>query len=160
MKSVVPLFTRRALLGAIAAAPLLPSLVLGQAEEEAEAAPQEEGTLMKIRIAFHGQDFTATLHDNASAREFAAMLPLDLTISDFASNEKIAYLPRKLNELARGPFPNAAPGDLCYYVPWGNLAFFYGDYESSRDLVRLGRLDGGIEPLLTRGEFPLRVETI
>lgn len=115
---------------------------------------------MKIRLVFHDQDFTATLHDNVSARDFASMLPLDLTISDFASNEKIAYLPRKLNELARGPFTNAAPGDLCYYVPWGNLAFFYGGYESSRDLVRLGRLDGGIEPLLTRGEFPLRIAPV
>lgn len=115
---------------------------------------------MKIRIAFAEHDFSATLYDNVSARDFASMLPLDLTISDFSNNEKIAYLPRKLNDEAKGPFPNAAPGDLCYYIPWGNLAFFYGSYESTRDLVRLSRLDNGIEPLLTRGEFPLRIERI
>ncbi|WP_405052168.1 cyclophilin-like fold protein [Sinorhizobium sp. 8-89] len=113
---------------------------------------------MKIRIAFADQDFTATLYDNPSARDFTSMLPLDLTISDFSNNEKIAYLPRKLKEEARGPFPDAAPGDLCYYIPWGNLAFFYGNYRSSSDLIRLGHLDGVFEPLLTRGEFPLRIE--
>jgi hypothetical protein len=113
---------------------------------------------MKVRITFGNENVTVTLEDHASAREFASMLPLDLTISDYASNEKIAHLPRKLTELTRGPFPNALPGDLCYYVPWGNLAFFHGSYESSRDLVRLGRLDGDVTPLLTRGEFSLRVD--
>lgn len=113
---------------------------------------------MRIRIAFGNESFTATLEDHASAREFAAMLPLELTITDFAHNEKIAYLPEQLDALARGPVPDAAPGDLCYYVPWGNLAFFHGGYESTRDLVRLGRLDDGTAPLLVRGEFPLRIE--
>ena len=124
----------------------------------AQSERKEPG--MRIAIDFAGQRLTATLEDNPSARELVSMLPLDLTISDFSTNEKIAYLPRKLKALARGPVPDAALGDLCYYVPWGNLAFFYGGYESTRDLVRLGRLDGGIEPLLTRGEFPLRIEPI
>ncbi|KQX15241.1 MFS transporter (plasmid) [Ensifer adhaerens] len=114
---------------------------------------------MKARFIFADHDFTVTLNDNPSARDFASMLPLDLTFSDF-SNEKIAYLPRKLHLEARGSFPNAAAGDLCYYIPWGNLAFFHGDYISTRDLIRLGRIDGAIEPLLTRGEFPLRIERL
>lgn len=115
---------------------------------------------MKIRIAFNGRDFTATLDDTPSARDLASMLPLDLTICDYSTNEKIAYLPRKLTEDGSGPFTNEAPGDLCYYVPWGNLAFFYAGYRYSKGLIRLGRLDGGIEPLLVRGEFPLRVEAL
>jgi hypothetical protein len=120
-----------------------------------------ESMLMKIRPKFHDQDFTATLHDNASSREFASMLPLDLAIADFSNNEKIAYLPRKLTSLMRGPVADAGSGDLCYYVPWDNLAFFYGDYESTRDLVRLGRLDGdNTRPLLTRGAFKLRVKPL
>ena len=115
---------------------------------------------MQIRIAFSGQEFTATLHDNPSARDLASMLPLDLSIDDYASNEKIAYLPRKLTEEGAGPFGNEAPGDLCYYAPWGNLVFFYAGYSWSSGLIRLGRLDGGVEPLLARGEFPLRIEPL
>ncbi len=145
--------TRRALLTGMLAAPLLSRVSFGQ-EEQQGAAP------MRVRITFGDEDFTATLEDHASAQKFAAMLPLDLTISDYSSNEKIAYLPHKLTELVRGPFPNALPGDLCYFVPWGNLALFHGSYESTRDLVRLGRLDAGVTPLLTRGEFPARIEPV
>lgn len=55
---------------------------------------------MKVEFAFSDHVFTATLHDTASARDFASMLPLDLKVTDFSDNEKIAYLPRK-----RGDFP-------------------------------------------------------
>lgn len=149
MNTEAPIVSRRALLGAAVAMPFLNGPAFAQ-----------EVVLMTIRVTFADQLLTIDLYDNASARELAAMLPLDLTISDFGSNEKIAYLPRKLTDLARGPFPNAAPGDLCYYVPWGNLAFFYGGYQSTRDLVRLGRLQGKVEPLLVAGEFPVRIEAL
>lgn len=115
---------------------------------------------MRIRCAFGGQSFTATLLDNPSARDFASMLPLEITIEDYATNEKIAYLPRKLSEAGDGPFANEQPGDLCYYAPWGNLAFFYAGYRYSSGLIRLGRLDDRIEPLLTKGKFPLRIELL
>jgi len=70
---------------------------------------------MKIRIAFNDQTMTATLEDNPSARDFASLLPLnDLSIDNYANNEKIAYLPRKLTEEGSGPFGNERPGDLCY----------------------------------------------
>ncbi|MBN9053681.1 MAG: MFS transporter [Rhizobiales bacterium] len=116
---------------------------------------------MKIRIAFNDTIMAATLEDNPSARDFASMLPLEhLAIDDYASNEKISYLPRKLSEEGSGPFRNERPGDLCYYAPWGNLAFFYAGYRWSRGLIRLGRIDGSFDPLLARGEFPLRIAPI
>lgn len=113
---------------------------------------------MRIRCRFEEEAFTVTLLDNPSARDFATMLPLDLGIDDYSSNEKIAYLPRKLTEEGSGPFSNEAAGDLCYYAPWGNLAFFHGGYRYSSGLIRLGRLDDGPRPLLKRGKFPLRIE--
>lgn len=116
---------------------------------------------MNIRISFNDKNMTATLEDNPSARDFASMLPLDdLVIDNYANNEKISYLPRKLTEEGSGPFGNERPGDLCYYAPWGNLVFFYAGYRWSRGLIRLGRIDGGFDPLLARGKFPLRIERI
>lgn len=56
------------------------------------------------------------------------------------------------------PFDQARRGDIAYYAPWGNLVFYYGSYRYSKGLIRLGRFDDGFEPLLTRGEFPLRIE--
>lgn len=146
--------SRRRLLAASAANLTLPTilrLVLGQAQAQ-------EAATMRLRLIFADQDFTATLEDNAAARELFAMLPVDLTIDDYSTNEKIAYLPRKLSADGSARFDNEAVGDLCYYAPWGNLAMFHGPYRRSRGLVRLGRLDQGAKPLLVRGEFLLRIE--
>lgn len=141
--------SRRLLLVAAAAGLALPAIARAQ-----------EGSVMRIRFVFSDQDFTATLQDNPSARDLISMLPLDLTVEDYSTNEKIAYLPRKLTEEGSGPFGNEAPGDLCYYAPWGNLAMFHASYCWSRGLIRLGRLDQGSAPLLQRGEYPLRVEPL
>jgi hypothetical protein len=138
--------SRRTLLLAGALSPILPHVTHAQ-----------DRNLMKIRFSFSDQDFTATLYDNVSARDFASMLPLDVEVSDYSTNEKIAYLPRKLNPEARGPFPNPAIGDICYYVPWGNLVLYHGDYSSIRDLVRLGRIDGDVRPIRKRGTYPMRI---
>lgn len=127
----------------------------------AKAARVQGSAPLKIRISFDEQTMTATLEDNPSARDFASMLPLhDLTIDNYANNEKISYLPRKLTEEGSDPFGNERPGDLCYYAPWGNLAFFYAGYRWSKGLIRLGRVDGSLDPLLVRGKFPLRIEAI
>jgi hypothetical protein len=125
-----------------------------------DAAPNQDETSMKIRFQFNGVSMTATLYDNPSARDFASLLPLDLTIDNYSTNEKIAYLPRKLTEEGSGPFDSERPGDLAYYAPWENLAFFYGSYRYSGGLIRLGRIDGDIAPLLVRGKFDLRIERL
>ena len=119
----------------------------------------QEATAVQLRMIFNGTPLTGTLYDNPSARDLFAMLPLDLSIDDYSSNEKIAYLPRKLTPDGSGPFSNEQPGDICYYAPWGNLALFYAGYRFSSGLIRLGRF-ASYEPLLTRGAFPLRVEAI
>lgn len=147
--------SRRTLLaGAVSFA--LPSLVRAQTS----TTPGTKGAPMRLKFTFAAQDFTVTLEDNPSARDLVSMLPLDLTIDDYSSNEKIAYLPRKLTEEGGSSFGNEAVGDLCYYAPWGNLAMFHGPYRWSRGLIRLGRLDQGPAPLLVRGKHPLRIEML
>lgn len=148
----------RMALGPIVAGALMTQLAFGQTPPV--AAPNRDATNMKIRIEFSGASMTATLYDNPSARDFASMLPLDLTIDDYSTNEKIAYLPRKLTEEGSGPFDNERPGDLAYFAPWGNLVFFYGSYRYSSGLIRLGRIDGDIASLLMRGKFDLHIELL
>jgi hypothetical protein len=148
---------RRALLCAMFAAVVMQRPA--SAQQRNDPASQKP-TDTKIRISFNNQSMTATLYDNPSARNLASMLPLDLSIDNYANNEKIAYLPRKLTVEGSGPFGNEAPGDLCYYATWGNLALFYAGYEYSDGLIRLGGIDGSFRPLLTRGRFALRVERL
>lgn len=113
---------------------------------------------MRIRCSFADQDFTLALQDSATTRDLVSMLPLDLTIEDFSTNEKIAHLPRRLDEAGLTDCQDEAPGDLCYFTGWGNLAFFHGDYSYHGDLIRLGKIEGGIKPLLKKGKFPLRIK--
>lgn len=146
--------TRRSLVRAALAASAMPLLAKAQ---ERTLNSHQEPTDMRVRFSFAGRTMTATLHDSPSARDFYSMLPLDLIIQDFGGNEKIAHLPRKLTEQGAGPFGNEQPYDLCYYVPWGNLAMFHADYRHP-DLIRLGRFDEGREALHVAGQFPLRIE--
>jgi hypothetical protein len=150
MLAALPSPTRRTLLAGAAASLLLPRTGRSQAT----------GPVMRLRCRFADQDFTFRLIDKPTARDLVSLLPLDLTISDFSTNEKIAYLPRRLDEGGHVPFDDEAPGDLCHFLGWGNLAFFHDSYVYRGDLIRLGRIEGGIEPLLVRGEFPLRVERL
>jgi hypothetical protein len=89
-------------LGGIVASALMTQLAFGQTAQD--PAPSQDETSMKISIEFNGASMTGTLYDNPSARDFTSMLPLDFTIDDYSNNEKIAYLPRKLNEEGSGPF--------------------------------------------------------
>lgn len=138
------------------AAMIVPSVGFGLQATNAEG---QGPSPVRVKFTFANSEMTATLHDSPSARDFASMLPLNLTIEDYSHNEKIVWLPRKLTEEGSGPFDNERPGDLCYFKPWGNLALFYGDYKSD-GLIRLGRFDAGYDPLKIRGEFPVRIERV
>lgn len=148
--------SRRSFIGSALAGAVISSSVAAQ---EDAVANNQEPTDMRVRFTFNSLSMTAVLYDNPSARDFFSMLPLDLTISNFGHNEKIAYLPRKLTEDGSGVFSNERPYDLCYYMPWGNLAMFYADYRHP-GLIRLGRFDEGADGLHVEGEFPLRIEAI
>ncbi|KQV15008.1 MFS transporter [Rhizobium sp. Root1203] len=148
------MITRRNMLAASFFAGLcLPTVSRGQPKSS------ESGN-MKFKITFNGMSLTGTLEDKPAATDLLAMLPLDLKIEDHSTNEKIAYLPRKLKRIKDDPFNDARPGDIGYYAPWGNLVFYYDSYRYSPGLIRLGRFEGGFDPLLTRGEFPLRIEAV
>jgi hypothetical protein len=126
------------------------------------AAPArgEEGTTMKVRLTLSGKAVEATLLDSASARDFLALLPMTLTLEDYASTEKIAYLPRKLSTTGAPEGIDPSPGDIAYYAPWGNLALFYRDARHAKALVRLGRFDGAIDALQARGALTATIERI
>lgn len=110
---------------------------------------------MKIEIEAGGLSVPATLYDNAAARDLGAMLPLTLTLEDYAETEKVAKLPGKLGleGMADGFAPSA--GDITHYAPWGNVAIFHKPFRHSAGLVSLGRIDGNLDMLRRPG--PLRV---
>jgi hypothetical protein len=125
----------------------------------AHAADQATNS-MKIRLTVNGQAMTATMVHNATARDFLSLLPMTLTLEDYAATEKISYLPRKLSTAGAPAGSDPSVGDIAYYAPWGNLAIFYKDFGYSTGLIRLGRIDSGIEALGVRGPLKVTMEPI
>ncbi|OWU83521.1 hypothetical protein ATO6_18720 [Oceanicola sp. 22II-s10i] len=114
--------------------------------------------MTRIRFIVGQEVLTATLDDNAPARDFAAMLPLDLTLSDYHGTEKVADLGRKLDDTGAPRAYTPKAGDITQYRPWGNLALFYKPFQSSAGLLRLGQFEGPMDALLGSGEVRVRIE--
>ncbi|WP_104004382.1 cyclophilin-like fold protein [Marinobacterium lutimaris] len=115
---------------------------------------------MKIRIVVAGQELPATLENNASAKAFAEMLPLDLKLDDYHGIEKVSDLPGSLptHDAPAGIDPDV--GDITLYAPWGNLAIFYRDFGYASGLVKLGRIEGGMAALSVKGSLNARIERV
>lgn len=78
----------------------------------------------RVRFSTGDTEIVIRVADNPTSRDFVSRLPLTLKFEEFAGREKISYLSKRL---ATEGSPGSAPrnGDLIYYAPWGNLAFYY-----------------------------------
>ncbi|WP_377702635.1 cyclophilin-like fold protein [Pseudoduganella sp. UC29_71] len=113
---------------------------------------------MKIRLTVGSQSATATLYDNATARDFASLLPLSLTMEDYATIERVAALPRKLSTQGAPQGMAPAAGELSHYAPWGNLAIFVQGRPYSRALLPLGKVNQGLPLLAQPGPYQVRID--
>jgi len=107
----------------------------------------------RIRMVIGDETVPVTLEDNATARDFASLLPLSFTLEDYAATEKVATLPRRLSTAGAPAGTTPEVGDFSYYAPWGNLAIFHKPFRYSAGLIRLGRIDSGVEVLRTEGRM-------
>jgi len=114
---------------------------------------------MQIRLTGDGVVLTATMLDNATSRDFLALLPLTLTLRDYSQTEKVSDLPRQLSTDGAPEGHDPEIGDIAYYAPWGNLAIFYRDFGYSVGLVHLGTIDAGGDQLgSVGGEYTVTLE--
>lgn len=126
-------------------------------ESTREATSQDVRT-MRIRMILKGTTIMATLVDSETARDLASLLPLTLTLRDYASTEKVSDLPRKLSTKGAPHGSDPEIADITYYSPWGNLAIFYKDFSYASGLVILGKVESGIEALATPGPMTVTIE--
>ena len=86
-------------------------------------------------------DYKVTVDENTQAGKlFLNSLPLTLSFENFGSNERIAYLPKRLDMDSYDSHLSVKRGDMTYYVPWGNLAVFRKAYSSPSDLAPIGSM--------------------
>jgi hypothetical protein len=124
-------------------------------EQDASAS---DGT--PIRMTFGDTELTARLHNNATARDLAAQLPLTLTVRDHDNVEKTAPLPRELSVDGAPEGHDPAAGDLGYWAPDGDLVFYYdSDAPFFNGIVRIGEFDGDMDALeRQRDDFSITIE--
>ncbi len=120
----------------------------------------EQANRMKINIKVGNEVVTATLIDSKTTQDFISLLPLTLTLEDYANTEKISDLPRRLSTEDAAPGSDPAVGDIAYYAPWANLAMYYNDFGYSNGLIILGKTDGDIEALNVPGSVEVTIELV
>lgn len=128
--------------------------------EPSSATVSERTDQMKITLTAENTVITATLTDSQTSRDFASLLPLTVTLEDYAGTEKISYLPKKLTTAGAPPGSDPSIGDITYYAPWGNLAIFYKDFGYANGLVILGKIDNDIQALDVPGSLTVTIELL
>ena len=114
---------------------------------------------MKINLKINGHVISASLADNATAREFAAMLPMTLTMHDLFGREKFGALPGPLS--CQGTRTAVcAVGDLVCWTAGPDLTVFHRPDERpvSGGFQFLGRIDAGAETFSVPGALEVTVE--
>ncbi|MCW3844514.1 cyclophilin-like fold protein [Micromonospora yasonensis] len=127
---------------------------------EASSAPQSRtsttppsidqaivGTVVRFTVGSESVDVTI-VEDSPATRDFLSMLPLTLTLEEFNGREKIADLPRAL-KYEGSPGSDPKDGDLIYFIPWGNIGFYYNTdgIGYSDQTLHLGTYDGTAKEL-------------
>lgn len=97
----------------------------------------------RIWMTVRDERFAITLADTQAARQFAALLPLSIDMSDLNQNEKHAELPTSMptNPIRPGAIHR---GDLMLYGS-RTLVAFYVTFTSPYSYTRLGRIDDPAE---------------
>lgn len=105
------------------------SVINAEAKNRVDHHSQKKRLNMNIRIQIEGskQPISVTLINSPTTQDFIQQLPLTLTLKDYAASEKITHLPQKLSTQGAPKGYAGKSGDLTYFAPWGNLAFFYKD---------------------------------
>ncbi|MCX8116809.1 MAG: cyclophilin-like fold protein [Desulfobacterota bacterium] len=114
----------------------------------------------KVRLKIGDKVLSATLIDSQTTRDFISLLPLTLTLEDYARTEKVSGLPKRLSTEGAPSGSDPSVGDIAYYAPWGNLAIFYKDFGYSSGLIILGKINSGIEALNVPGSLKVTIELV
>ncbi len=95
--------------------------------------------MTSIRVQIGGKNFAARLEDNATARAFFTMLPLQLNMRDLNANEKVIELSKELPGEDSNP-GTIREGDLMIWSS-RSLVLFYKTFPTPYRYSRLGRIE-------------------
>lgn len=138
MKKATALILTAALLFAFCACGKEPAKTDNPSGEKQPAtentAAQESQKTMKINI--NGKSFDAEFYDNETAKEFADMLPLKITMKELNGNEKYCYLGKSLSTDSTNT-GEIRTGDIMLYGS-DCLVLFYDTFNTAYSYTRIG----------------------
>jgi len=141
------------------------SLVPGQSKIGNASSPNPQRVFsqrsdhMKININIGGKTLTATLVDNATARDFVSVLPLSVSMKDLFGREKYGDLPKPLSE--KGPRENRYEvGEIAYWSPDHQFAVYYhqdGESIPSPGVIPIAKIDAGVQAFNVPGSVKVTI---
>jgi hypothetical protein len=128
------------------------------------AAPANDATSsvgdVRIVVKIGDTVLQGTLAKNVAARDFAAQLPLDLTMDDLFGREKFARIPNPVSEAVQRK-SSYSIGDIAYWSPKQDIAVYYrqdGETIPPPGLVPIGKFDGSVETFNVPGKVHIHIE--
>jgi hypothetical protein len=128
----------------------------------AASKEREAAVGMKIRLKAGEKVLSATLIDSGTARDFASLLPLTLTMNDLFSREKFAHLPRPISEDGKRTHTYEV-GDVVYWSPGPDVAILYrhdGQRIPAPGIIVIGKVDSSVEALNAAGPVKVTIELV
>ena len=134
--------------------------ILGPIARGADNTTTKHTSAVKIKLTIDNKILTATLADNATARDFASLLPLTLTMNDLFRREKFGHLPRATSDQGKRTHTYEI-GDIAYWSPGPDVAIYYhhdGEQIPDPGIIVIGKIDSGVAPLNVRGSVKVAME--
>src|SRR5437899_8079016 len=111
--------------------------IVGPTARATDNTTTSHTSAVKIKLTIDYKILTATLADNGTARDFASLLPLTLTMNDLFGREKFGHLPRGISDKGKRTHTYEI-GDIAYWSPGPDVAIYYHhDGEQNPDPGRL-----------------------
>ena len=134
--------------------------ILGPIARGADNTTTNHTSAVKIKLTTDNTILTATLADNRTARDFASLLPLTLTMNDLFGREKFGHLPRAISDKGKRTHTYEI-GDIAYWSPGPDVAIYYhhdGEQIPDPGIIVIGKIDSGVAPLNVRGSVKVAME--
>ncbi|WP_211274026.1 cyclophilin-like fold protein [Neoasaia chiangmaiensis] len=116
---------------------------------------------VKLQIQIGNTRMLATLNNSPTAHSFAALLPITMTLRDLSTAEKVSdALPTRLSEEGAPKRDMGTIGDIAYYAPWGNIAFYRDEGPDASGVIKIGKIISGLEALNSFGRVTITISLI
>jgi hypothetical protein len=115
-----------------------------------------------VVLRFGDHAIAATLTDTIMSRQFIAMLPLTVQLTDAWGQAKAGPLPRRLTAEGGTPVHDPTVGGIYVWPVNGVIAVYYNDLGQrvpDPGLIRLGVVEAGLDSLSGAGSrLTVRIE--